>query len=284
VPTFGYAPERVAAWKAIRRGDGIRGQSGERVSRRPVIRLAQLSDMHLVGEAAPHPFGQDTAASLAAVIDELSTRPDVAVMTGDLTDDGSLEAYHRVRAHTAGLADEVHAVPGNHDDPANMYEVLGGGRDDVRLVSLSRRWTMLLVNSQWLGHDAGRIAPETLDAIDEALARASQHVIACMHHPPASTCNDPYCGIVNGAQTLSVLRRHRQLRAVLSGHLHRAFDDTHAGIRFLGAPSTCCQLTHGGVPHFAPTSAPPAARLVDLHSDGAVTYQSVSARYTHAGP
>jgi len=251
------------------------------VNRRLAIQLAQLSDMHLVGESAPLPFGQDTAASLAAVVDELQTRPDVVVMSGDLADDGRIEAYLRLRSLTADLADEIHVVPGNHDDPAAMYEVFGGS-DDVRLVRLSRRWTMLLVNSQWVGHGAGRLTPETLDAVDEALAKTKRHVVACMHHPPASTCDDPYCGIVNAAETLAVLSHHKHLRAVLSGHLHRAFDNTHAGIRFLGAPSTGTQLTHGGVPHFAPTSAPPAARLIELHNDGAVTYQNVAARFLHA--
>jgi Icc protein len=251
------------------------------MSPRTVIRLAQLSDLHLVGEEAPLPFGHDTAASLAAVVDAFPVRPDVVVMTGDLAEDGSIEAYRRVLAATKDMAHELHAVPGNHDDPTGMTEVFGGG-DDLRVVPLSPSWTTMLVNSQWLGHGAGRIGPETLHALDDALAATKQHVVVCMHHPPASTCNDPYCGIVNAAETLRVLRRHKRLRAVLSGHLHRAFDNTHAGIRFLGGPSTSCQLTHGGVPHFAPTSAPPAARLIDLHSDGAITYQSVSARYALA--
>ena len=125
----------------------------------------------------------------------------------------------------------------------------------------------------------GRIAPETLDNLEHALGRTRQHTVVCMHHPPASTCDNPYCGIVNAAEAMRVLRRHRHVRAVLSGHLHRAFDHVHDGIRFLGAPSTCVQLMHGGSPHFRPTSAPPAARLLELHGDGAITYETVSARY-----
>ena len=252
------------------------------MSRRPAIRLAQLSDLHLAEDPSARPFGQDTAATLAAVVDAFPARPDVAVMTGDLADDGSIEAYRRILGLTADLADEVYSVPGNHDDPADMHEILGGS-DALHVVRLSRSWTMLLLNSQWPGHDTGRIAPETLAALDEVLAKTKQHVIACMHHPPASTCDHPYCGIDNAAETLTVLNRHQRVRAVLSGHLHRAFDNRRDGIRFLGAPSTCCQLTHGGDPHFAPTSAPPAARLFDLHRDGNITYETVSARYVHAG-
>lgn len=247
-----------------------------------MIRLAQLSDTHLVGESAPLPFGQDGAASLAAVVDAFELRPDVLVTTGDLAEDGSVDAYRRVLALTAGLADEMHAVAGNHDDVASMDEVLGTA-GAVRTVALSADWTMLLVNSQWEGNGAGRLDRETLTALDEGLAVTGHNVVVCMHHPPVSTCNDPYCRIVNAAETLRVLRRHRNVRLVLSGHLHRAFDSTQGGIRFLGAPSTCVQLTHGGIPHFSMTSAPPAARLIDLHGNGDITYRSVSAHYEHAG-
>jgi Icc protein len=245
------------------------------------VRLAHLSDTHLVGETGILPFGRDSAASLGAVIEAYSARPDVAVITGDLAEDASREAYRRVRALASPLADELHVVAGNHDDRVTIDEVLGAG-DDLRVVPLSPRWTMVLVNSQWSGHDAGRIDAETLAALDEALARTMQHVVVCMHHPPASTCDDPYCRIVNAAETLSVLSRYPRVRAVLSGHLHRSFDTTYGGIRFFGAPSTCCQLTHGGNPHFATTSAPPAARLIELHGDGGITCETVSARYAHA--
>jgi Icc protein len=251
------------------------------VSLGSTIRLAHLSDTHLVGETEVLPFDRDSAATLNAVIEEYPARPDVAVITGDLAEDPSREAYRKVRALASPLADELHVVAGNHDDRATIDEVLGAG-DDLRVVPLSPRWTMLLVNSQWLGHDAGRIDAETLAALDESLARTRQHVVVGMHHPPASTCDNPYCRIVNAAETLNVLSRHPRVRAVLSGHLHRSFDTTYGGIRFLGAPSTCRQLTHGGDPHFALTSAPPAARLIELHADGGITCETVSARYAYA--
>jgi len=245
------------------------------------IRLAHLSDTHLVGETDVLPFDRDSAASLSAVVEEYPTRPDVAVITGDLAEDPSREVYRKVRALASPLADELHVVAGNHDDRVTIDEVLGAG-DDLRVVPLSPRWTLLLVNSQWSGHDAGRIDAETLAALDASLARTRQHVVVGMHHPPASTCDNPYCQIVNATETLNVLARHPRVRAVLSGHLHRAFDNTYGGIRFLGAPSTCRQLTHGGNPHFALTSAPPAARLIELHADGAITYETVSARHAYA--
>jgi 3',5'-cyclic AMP phosphodiesterase CpdA len=57
------------------------------MSLRTAIRLAHLSDTHLAGESGALPFGQDATANLAAVVDAFSTRPDVAVITGDLAED-----------------------------------------------------------------------------------------------------------------------------------------------------------------------------------------------------
>ena len=253
------------------------------VSLGSTIRLAHLSDTHLVGDTGTFPFDRDSAATLSAVIDAYDARPDVAVITGDLAEDGSREAYRRLHALASPLSDELHVIAGNHDDRVTIDEVLGAG-DDLRVVPLSSRWTMVLVNSKWVGHDEGRIDAETLAALDDVLARTRQHVVVGMHHPPASTCNNPYCRIVNAGEVLDVLSRSSRPRAVLSGHLHRSFDTTHGGIRFLGAPSTCRQLTHGGDPHFGLTSAPPAARLIELHADGGVTYETVAARFAYADP
>jgi Icc protein len=251
------------------------------VSLGSTVRLAHLSDTHLVGDTGTLPFDRDSAATLSAVIEAYGARPDVAVITGDLAEDGSTEAYRRLRALASPLTDELHVVAGNHDDRVTVDEVLGAG-DELRVVPLSPRWTMVLVNSKWAGHDAGRIDADTLAALDESLARARQHVVVCMHHPPASTCDNPYCVIVNADETLNVLTRYPRVRAVLSGHLHRSFDSRYGGIRFLGAPSTCRQLTHGGNPHIGLTSAPPAARLIELHADGGIAYETVSARFAYA--
>ena len=169
-----------------------------------MLRLAQLSDTHLVADPAGMVWGHDSAANLASVVESFSRRPDAVVVTGDLSEDGSVEAYRRVQAITASLADEVHYVPGNHDDRANMAEVLGTG-EVVRAVALSSDWTLVLLDSQWPGHDAGRIEVDSLESLDAALARSTNHVVVGLHHPPRSTCAAEYCSIVNADALLEVL-------------------------------------------------------------------------------
>jgi len=118
-------PQEVVTYD---RDDGV-------VSLGSTIRLAHLSDTHLVGETGILPFDRDSAATLSAVIEEYSARPDVAVITGDLAEAPSREAYRKVRALASPLADELHVVAGNHDDRVTIDEVLGAG-DDLRVVPL----------------------------------------------------------------------------------------------------------------------------------------------------
>jgi Icc protein len=241
-----------------------------------VIRLAQLSDTHLVDDPSGLVSGYQSAANLESVVEAFPARPDLVVVTGDVAEDGSAGAYRAARAITSRLADEVHYVRGNHDDRATMAAVLDAG-EDLRVVELSPHWTMALVNSAWDEHGEGRVEPDTLIRLDEALLGASANVVVALHHPPNSTCTYPYCGIDNGPEVMSTLTGRPQVRAVLSGHLHRRFDIIRDRIRFLGAPSTCRQLKHvGAQTHFVATPAPPAASLIELHDDGTIVNHHVS--------
>jgi Icc protein len=143
-------------------------------------------------------------------------------------------------------------------------------------VPLSEHWTLALVDTSWPGHDAGRIEPDTLAALDAELGRVRNHVVVGLHHPPISPCPDRACGLTDAAALLDVVRGG-PTRVVLSGHVHERFDLTVDGIRFLGAPSTYRQLRHGGDPHYQEADEPPAALLVELLDDGGVVPHVVAA-------
>ncbi|MBV8950649.1 MAG: metallophosphoesterase [Actinobacteria bacterium] len=250
-----------------------------------MIRLAHLSDMHLVDDPDGLVSGYDSTANLEAVIDAFAEPPDVAVVTGDITEAAEPGAYETARTTLRRLTGEVHYVPGNHDDPGAMRNILDAGHD-LRMVELSPRWTMALVSSAWEGHGEGRVEPATLAQLaDEVAAAGATNVLVCMHHPPLSTCDYAYCRIDNRAEVMTALTRMPGVRAVLSGHLHRRFDREHRGLRLLGAPSTCRQLKHRRTPgHFTSTQAPPAAALVELHDDGTIVNKTVVANRRQPGP
>jgi 3',5'-cyclic-AMP phosphodiesterase len=239
------------------------------------VLLAHLSDTHLLAEPAARIGGHNPAENLSAVMHALPEQLDVMVVTGDVAENGNPRSYELAQSMTAGRADRTFFLPGNHDDPDAMRSVLGEV-EDLRIIPLSDHWTMSLVNTQWLGHDAGRITDVTLARLRKELRRTTAHVVLCLHHPPISPCDNDDCGMVDGVRVADGLR-DSPVRAVLSGHVHQQFDTVRHGIRFLGAPSTFRQLRHGGDPHYTDTGEPPAGHLLELRGDGGIDSHIVTA-------
>jgi Icc protein len=238
------------------------------------VRLAQLSDTHLLGDPDGRRWGQHPAANLSSVMAAIPP-VDAIVLTGDIADDGAAEAYRLVDALTARPGTPRHVVPGNHDDAHEMGRVLGAV-EDVRAVRLSDSWSIVLLDSQWVGHDGGHVTDDALRTLAASLAQLDTHAVLCLHHPPLSPCPQPDCGLHDAARLLAVLEGS-PVRVVLSGHVHQVFEVRRNGITFFGAPSTVAQLRHGGDPHYNDTGDPPAAQVVELHEDGRATRHIVTA-------
>jgi len=235
-----------------------------------------LSDTHLLSDPSAQAWGHNPAENLALVMNALPAHVDVMVVTGDVVQDGSVEAYRLAQTLIEGRATHTYFVPGNHDDRDAMGAVLGPV-EDLRVTPLSDRWTLVSVNTQWLGHDAGYIPVETLDRLRQHVEQVKTHLALCMHHPPISPCAQPECGLMGSDRLLRALR-NGPVRVVLSGHVHQKFQTTRDGVTFLGAPSTFRQLRHGQHPHYTDTGEPPAAQLLRLHDNGDVECRYVTGR------
>lgn len=102
------------------------------------LRILQLSDIHLRGDRAVNAQGVDADATLRAALAGLEDvgEIDLMVLGGDLSDDGSVSSYQRLRQlvwdfagrHGAGGGSTpVVCVPGNHDGRPGFRAVLGSG-------------------------------------------------------------------------------------------------------------------------------------------------------------
>ncbi len=240
------------------------------------VLVAQLSDTHLLPDPDARLWDHNPAENLVAVMDALPADLDVMVLTGDVAESGSPEAYRVAQSITTARADRTFFIAGNHDDADAMRSVLGEA-EDLRMVPLSAHWVMALVNTKWDGHDAGRITDGMLTQLQQELRATTANVMLCLHHPPFSPCPNHDCGMVDGAHVADTMR-DSSVRVVLSGHVHQQFDITRDGIRYLGAPSTFRQLRHGGDPHYNDTEEPPAGHLLELHDDGTVDARVITPR------
>ncbi len=237
----------------------------------PVL-VVQLSDSHLFAEADGALLGMKTRDSLNAVVDlVLAEQPniDLILATGDLSQDGTVESYQAFRESSQRLGAANRWIPGNHDELREMA-IAAQHSDFLEPVVDIGNWRVTMLNSAVQGAVPGYLEDKQLQLLVQALSEAPQrHHLICLHHHPVpigAAWMEPI-GLRNPEALFAVLERFPQARALLWGHVHQAFDQSHNGVRLLASPSTCIQFA----PHsedFKLDDRAPGYRWLRLHDDG----------------
>lgn len=210
--------------------------------------LAQLSDPHLGAEWADG----DPAAGLAAAVESvrsLRRAPDAVLVSGDLADNATDAEYEQVRELLAPLQSAVYVLPGNHDDRRALHRhfgVPGGDGEPVQYSVDLGPLRLVVLDTTRPGEDPGALDAERLGWLDAELAAAPEvPTLLAMHHPPLVTGVPAWdeLGLPAADRRAlgEVVERHRQLRRLVAGHVHRTITGELAGRAVLTVPSTYVQ-------------------------------------------
>lgn len=240
-----------------------------------MIRVLHLTDPHLFAEPDGELRGTVTAASLQTVLDHYNAgdwRAKRVLVTGDLIQDDSPEAYERFRELLLPLNLRVHCVPGNHDIRDLMQAVCRQPPFSYCAWEEIGNWLIVGIDSCVRGDAGGEVTTHELDRLSSIVTGSSaKHVMVCLHHPPVKMGSRwlDTVGLKNGDEFLERLRMLGRVRVAAFGHVHQEFDTEHDGIRIIATPSTCRQFKPGS-DNFAVDENPPAYRRFELHADGSV--------------
>jgi len=240
------------------------------------IRLLHITDPHLYADQKGEIYGVVTDASFRAVLKHAcATAPgriDAVLATGDLVDDCSAAGYRRFVTRMAKFGVPVFCLPGNHDDPARMANILNAGLVQYCGDATLGNWQIVLLDSHEAGKDSGRVSPEECARLDRQLSQsAATNALVCVHHqvlPMGSPWLDSV-GLVNADEVMEILSRHEQVRGVVWGHVHQASDRTRKSMRLLSTPSTCAQFTPN-TDSCIMDMRPPGYRWIELHVNGTI--------------
>jgi Icc protein len=238
--------------------------------------VLQISDTHLHAAADSRMRGVTTYETFLAVLEhalrDARWPPDVILATGDIVQDESRAGYLRFRDSLERFGIPVLSIPGNHDDPKLMSELLNTGPfqlgGELRLGS----WSLIMLSTFLAGEDAGGLGPARLSGLRKALeAHAGQHVLVCMHHHPMPMGSAWLDGVAlrDAPDFLRIIDANLHVKAVLWGHVHQASDRQRNNVRFLSTPSTCSQFLPGS-DFFALDDRPPGLRWLELFPDGRI--------------
>jgi Icc protein len=217
--------------------------------------ICQLTDLHVrpPGKPANRVIETNIFTERAfRAVARLNPRPDIVVITGDLTECGLGAEYANVaRLVRKWLPMPVFVIPGNHDRRGNFREGLKhlpGVTSDPHYVQYAiedHPVRLVMLDTVVPGSGHGELRAEQLEFLDLTLAAApDKPTIVGMHHPPF------VCGIAhmdrinlrNAAQFTAVIARHPQVDRIICGHHHRPIVTRVANAIASIAPSVAHQV------------------------------------------
>jgi len=243
------------------------------------ITVLQLTDLHLHAATDSRMRGVRTHDTFIKVLNHAEKSAlwpaDIIVVTGDIVQDESRAGYDRFRSILADYAIPVLCIPGNHDDPKLMAEILSQTPFQSSGEFRIGGWSVILLSTFLLGEDAGGLGPTKLRSLDQALqAHANRHVLICMHHHALPLGSRWLDGVAlrDADEFRRIIDAHSNVRAIICGHVHQESDLQHNDIRFLSTPSTCAQFMPRSE-FFALDDRPPGLRWLRLEASGHIDTQ-----------
>ena len=238
------------------------------------VQLLHLTDPHLFADETRELYDVNTADSFRAVLESALAGqvPDAILVTGDVAEDESRDAYLNFRRALARFDGPVLCAPGNHDAPETMAATLAGDGFQYCGAADIGGWNVIVLSSHIRRHPSGRVARDELERLDASLAsRPSMPALIGVHHPPVSVHSRwlDGVGLANPAELMQVVDRYPQVKGILSGHVHQEVDVMHGGVRVLTTPSTCAQFLPR-TENCVMDQRPPAYRRVELQPTGAL--------------
>ena len=202
------------------------------------VLIHQITDLHIPDTNDDERFVhvRENVLRQLALIEADGT--DLLVMTGDLTmTDGSRAGCEWIRSVLPPVPTVV--IPGNHDDPALLYEVFGAGRcmNPCFCFMLKREGRGLV----FVNTTGDRLPEDQLRFLSRLPQRAS---ILFMHHPPDlisdgfMALNQPLWNYVDVASAI----RSSPITHVFCGHYHNAIDKDCDGFSLHLTPSPAFQI------------------------------------------
>lgn len=239
----------------------------------PVIRILQITDLHIMAQSGQTLLGVDTEASFRNVLHKALSREKqvrLVLLTGDLAQDPVASAYQRLRGWLEQIDWLYYCLPGNHDDPELMKTCLA--TSEIRCCESVQvgRWLIISLNSAVPGSPGGFLAADQMEHLEACLAaHPNQHALVALHHHPVETGSAWLDTMVldNRVAFQAVIEAFPQVRVVLCGHIHQSMDRVINGVRLLATPSTCFQFKPGSE-RFALDGLAPGYRWLELHDDG----------------
>lgn len=208
--------------------------------------IAQITDVH-IGFDPGNP-DELNMQRLRAVIDRLVSgpnRPDLLLMTGDLTESGDAESYARLAEAVRACPFPVWPMTGNHDERAPLLAAFPQTPSEggfVHYVIELEGLRLVVLDTLEPGRHGGAFCAARADWLRAVLAKDGETpAIIAMHHPPFESGITWLDGVESEpwiARFANAVAGFPQVKGIIAGHLHRTIHTQWNGLSLSVCQST----------------------------------------------
>ena len=238
------------------------------------MKIIQISDLHLYTSintlmdmgtySAPFSTEKSFQQVYQAILQRKKTA-DLVIVSGDIAEEPSKETYQRLAPLLNALPSPYYCIAGNHDRPEYIKRYL----HTVEYLDQAD-WRIIFLDTSKTDCSDGHLSTQELQQLEQYL-QTDRHILITMHHHPIPIHSQwmDNLRLQQADEFLDIIQQYSQVKAVVFGHIHQAFDETHQNIRYLGTVSTCIQF-HSHQDNMRFSSQAPGYREINLQADGSI--------------
>lgn len=208
--------------------------------------IAQLTDIHIGFDPKAKPEELNVTrfrATLERVLDA-PNRPDMLILSGDLTDQGDRESFDKVQLLLQNVECPIYPAMGNHDTREELLRAFPDtpSHDGFVQYAIERDGLRIVILDTYEpGRHGGAFCESRKAWLKGELSEHSDTpTVIFMHHPPVVAgigWMDPSDDESWMTRFAEAVTGHKQILAIHCGHLHRPVNTAFAGIPLSVTPS-----------------------------------------------
>jgi Icc protein len=187
-------------------------------------------------------FNQYDVERLADILKPkiIAESPDAIFVTGDISQDGSVESYIKVKEYLSNFKCPKYIIMGNHDSE-DIKSMLDDNIMQVSCLDIEEHRFIFLSSYKGAGFNEGHISKQELKKIDTYFNPTKQNYLLIHHHFIKT----------NGIMDKAILENYLEfcqyiqkfdIKAIFHGHVHKAYNRKIKTINVYANPSTCVQF------------------------------------------
>jgi 3',5'-cyclic AMP phosphodiesterase CpdA len=216
--------------------------------------IAQISDTHIAGWGKKAYGIAPTAENLANCVNDINQlipKPDLVLVTGDISNTGFEEELEQAATLLNKLDIPYYVIPGNHDDrPAlkSVFDKQSCPTDSAEFINYvidEFEVRLIAMDSTHQGESGGQLCDARLAWLEEQLAEDKQKpTIIFMHHPPVKVgvIEADIDGFVGADKLACIIKNYSNIERIICGHIHLQTHTRWHGTVVTTAPSVGMEL------------------------------------------